>query len=805
VATVAVWLRNHDILWDLFDYSIVVAAPGRIEAGLRPFASIRSPMQSSVYLFNYATEAVFGRTYLALTLGGLVQALGGGLLLRWLVRPALGSWGSTVLTSGVVLAGLIQHMIFFYNPIGILCFSLVVLGLAIEPRLGPVLSWRAGLVLAAAFIGGINKLNYHGAALVIGGLLVLGAWAGGRLTRQDVVRAALLLAMFGLVLPLGFELAWTGATLPQWFHDVVLLPGARHEHFEQVFSPAIYLQPAFALHHHLAFPAIGGLGLLVLVVAGGWLLSDAAQRRCHWLECATRITLVLAGIVLGALLMITNHETVMLTSLAYPVMAAAIYLHGRRGALGSGHWLGGTVMGATLVWSVCGGYAAWHGSRVLYGLNPPPRAEYVRLDAAPVGLAYFQGVRLHASQLEAYKITAAQLAEHAAAEGGLKNVLLGPGLELFERGYPEAITRDAPVWYDAGTTLSGEDVGYFRQLLHGGRRHLITQRGWQAWPVAIQQMLFEDYQEENVGSRDVMYVPKIRDRVPAVNDTPGRLSWNHFHASTQSNVLITATRYSPNMELKAGPRGGVFGAEQDSNWLLPMGPRDFRGQAVAWLQPGFEKDRQVSFRIMAGEGDDAELLWETPALLTAGRPSVSIPFQLQSAGKPLHLQVVVAGEKSAEVFAGWRSVLITRAGQLDSTPPLPYLSDLQRVTPAGADATGQPLWFGRLQPTPDQIGWMTVPAISWRDYDAATRKVRVTLEFSPDTGRHCDSMEIMLAWYRAGRLEILERKQLDLRAGNQLVMESSLPESVGWVGFIAKPIGTEDLGGLMRVVSWDSL
>jgi hypothetical protein len=36
-------------------------------------------------------------------------------------------------------------------------------------------------------------------------------------------------------------------------------------------------------------------------------------------------------------------------------------------------------------------------------------------------------------------------------------------------------------------------------------------------------------------------------------------------------------------------------------------------------------------------------------------------------------------------------------------------------------------------------------------------------------------------------------------------MESSLPESVGWVGFIAKPIGTEDLGGLMRVVSWDSL
>src|SRR5690606_27193682 len=106
---------NRDILRDIFDYSIIAAAAGKVEAGFKPYVDIFSPMQSAIYLLNAAAEAVGGRTYLGLTWGGLVQAIGGAwLLLGLLWRPA-GALLALSTAMAVMLAGALQHVIFFYN------------------------------------------------------------------------------------------------------------------------------------------------------------------------------------------------------------------------------------------------------------------------------------------------------------------------------------------------------------------------------------------------------------------------------------------------------------------------------------------------------------------------------------------------------------------------------------------------------------------------------------------------------------------------------------------------------------------
>jgi len=122
-AVVAIWLRNRDILRDVYDYSTLIGAAGKTEAGFRPYTEVRSPMQTSVYYFNWLSERIFGASYLGLTWGGLVQALLGGFLLSSLLWRQIGSLNAIWFAGAIMLAGCIQHMGFFYNPGGhrVLC------------------------------------------------------------------------------------------------------------------------------------------------------------------------------------------------------------------------------------------------------------------------------------------------------------------------------------------------------------------------------------------------------------------------------------------------------------------------------------------------------------------------------------------------------------------------------------------------------------------------------------------------------------------------------------------------------------
>jgi hypothetical protein len=513
-AIVAIWWRNRDILRDLFDYSMVIGAAGKSEAGLKPYTDIRSPMQSAMYLLNHAAEVIFGRSYLGLTWGGLVQALGGTLVLRAVALRPLGAVMGTLLAAAVAMAGLVQHVVFFYNPIGILCLAIVLIGLADQPSLWPPRSWRSAVVLLALFLSGINKVNFHAVTVGIGALLLVSGWLNGRAAGRSSFGTALLLVLFGGALPLGFELAWTGAGFSEWFHNVVALPAERRGLLYAIIGWRMYLRPIHDFHHHLLIRSIGGIGLLLLLATGAWLLRDALERGRPRSDLLVRSALVLSGVVGGALLMVTNMESAMLTSLLYPVLSAALFASYRESVGPAWRGWGAAIVSALVVWSLAGGYAAWHGSRVLYGLNPPERWEYIRLNTAGPALHYFEGVRLLPAQIEANQRLAARMRELEHRPGHLSGVLFGPGLEWMERVYPDCITRHEPVWYHAGTTLRESDAAYFSQLL-GADRRLAAQRAWEIWPASIRAMLERDFEMETVSARDVLYLPRgIDSRAP---------------------------------------------------------------------------------------------------------------------------------------------------------------------------------------------------------------------------------------------------------------------------------------------------
>jgi hypothetical protein len=512
------------------------------------------------------------------------------------------------------------------------------------------------------------------------------------------------------------------------------------------------------------------------------------------------LLLVTTGCGLGALLMVTNHETIMLTSLAYPVIALALYLH-FRGADGPAEsWMGRTILGALAVWAGAGGYAAWHGSRLLYTPNPPDRSSYVTIHATSRAFAYFDGVRMPPDQIAAMEVTAAKLKTMEDPAGRLDGVLFGPGLEWLERVYPESITRYAPIGYVNGITLHAADRRYFKDVcLRHGEWRLVVQNGWQIWPESIWQMLKHDYRLETVGTRDIMYHPR-GPRPPDV-ETPSleALSPRTFRDQVGSNVLLTATHFSRGMGLHDGPGGTVFGAGQDTNWEWPLGSNHVQGSAVARLVAGREQPATVTFRIFEGN-PDTTMPWETSVTVSPVQREVAVPFSREPGGRPLWFQTVIRAEDRGAVVGGWRGLRITHSNEQDRSPPLPSAPQLSQV-PGQGGPVGDELWYAVAPEALQAAGWVRLPVENWRRAEMISGRVRVEMEFTPDPENPADPVVLALCWYRAGRFEIMMERVVDVSGTRQVAMEAMVTEPGGWIGLLTR--GGEARNHRMRITSWD--
>lgn len=803
IVTVAIWLRNHDILRDLYDYSTVIHAAGKIEAGFKPYTGVRSPMQTSVYYFNWLTEQVFGASYRGLTWGGLVQALGGGGLLMWLIARQWSFPAGVVVAAAVMLSGLIQHMVFFYNPIGILCLAIVLLGVAGKPDLWPPRRPEALIVLAALAIGGTNKINFQAFTLAMAGMLFLHAWGVRRITGRSLTLHLGGLFVAGVLVPVGFELAWTGASLREWLGDVVLRSSGRAGLIREVFSPASFLQPPRDFHHHILIRPMGGIGLLLLLTVGAWALTTAARERLYGSPWWMRLGFVLAGSAGSTLLMLSNNETVMLTSLGFLICSLALFLACRRPGVRVDLWVGRGVLVCAGFWVVGGAYSAWHASRVLYGSDPPPSSMFRRLRNAPRPLAYFEGVRFVRTELETMLDLATRLQAMEDPDGRLRGVLFGPAMEWLERAYPEAIIRGMPVWYDTETGLSEEDGPWFRQTLNEhGVDAIVTNPSWEFWPSTISHWFDVEFRSERAGAHVRLYHRRMPVSAAGESALPIPRT---FRDATGSNVALGATQSSAGLALRTKPGGAYWsdsywGANGHStwDWLLPVGK--FEGRAIVAGRLDSTHPTRVVFRIFALSDDAHELLWEHETTIDPGDCLVEIPFVVNAANRRVQLAVelpAVAGE----VHAGWAGIKISES-PVDNRESLglPFLAGLAQKKGQGEPGKMTFVQRGELALEP---GVLPVPFEQWRYHAGGESQVTVVLDLIPASPDPSLPVSVGLLWYRAGRFEILSEREFMLREPMEMVLDGTMPEPGGaWIGVWMRQPGPDGSGEKARLGSW---
>jgi hypothetical protein len=799
-AIIAIWLRNRDILRDLYDYSSVIVAAGKIEAGLRPYVDFRSTMQSATYALNRGVELLFGANYLALTWGGLIVSLGGGAALAWLWRCSFGWTAAIVLAGTVAVSGFSQHVVVFYNPVGLLCLSVVSAALAHDPRLWRLRSPEAVLACLALVLGGTNKINFHAFTCGIAALLIARAWWMKEASGRTTLASAGMLALCGAVLPLGLELLWTGATLTQWIDNVLRLPAERVGFVTEFLRRDIILQPAYDLYHHFIFKQLTLVGLLLVAgTAMGVLVGlarDPARRRAAlWLLVATPV------FALGGLLLtVTNVESLALTSLSFVVGAAALWSSFAGRLPVAARRLGAVVLPTVgLLWALVGGYAAWEGSRVMFSTAEPQRASFIRLEAPSPSLEYLRGVRLDAGLLASLQQAATELERLKAKRGNLSTVLFGPAMEWMERAYPESILRGMPVWFHVGTALRENDSPWLKQQLATKRiDRIVLNPNWESWPGPFRDYLDRDFRAVGFGS-----CLRIYEAIPpeeAAQRHPLSVAALHplmFCRRTQSNIHLGTTSLPPRMDYCDSPWGEYLGRTGSSRWVWNEGARDLSGTFVAVLDRREGPPVRIAWRIVAA--GDERVLAAGNADVSTESPQINTPFALQASAGPIRLEIEVPPADEARVTAGWRALWIRQAG-LPSPQPPPAAVDGGELGYTEIASTGAPL----IRHPPDApVGdWFPAPFEAWREHDACTPwKVRVNTKRRRDLAG--SPTIVFLVWYKAGRIEILREKMANPDDEETIELEGWMPEPGGRLGVAARAADiAQPPNCRVRIESW---
>ncbi len=788
-AAVAIWWRNHDILRDLYDASSIIVAVGKLEAGLRPYADFRSTMQSATYLLNWTVEAVFGAHYLGLVKGGLLLTLAGGALLALLWRPAFGPLGAVLLAGAVAVGGFSQHVFVFYNTLGLLCLAVVVTGLANDPRLWPPGRWDRWAVLAALVVGGANKINFQALTLGLAGLIVVLGWLARRCTVQDLLATVGLLAGAGVAAPVALELLWTGASLRTWAFNILELPSERVGFALAGFRADLLWKPPYDVHHHLIFKALNGAGLVLVVAATAvaWFQSVRPLRGGRKLAAGLVLGAGCAAVGCGGLLLTTtNVETLALTSLAFPVGAAALVAAaGPPAGSRPGRLALALVPAASLLWTAVGGYAAWQGSRVLFGDAPPQRETYLRWTHPGPTAAYLQGVRLEPGWRDSILATVKEVERIQLSDSDLSSVLFGPAFEWMERGHPGAIVREMPVWYHHGTSLSPADGPWLEAALRAkGVDRLVANPHWESWPGSFWQHLAREFHSIDLGRFARIYERRGAPRplgfaVLGVELTP----WS-FREQTGSNIHWRATEAPADTALHDSPWGAIAGRVGGLAWTWPAGAYLAQGNFVAMLHGSPEDKVEVTLRIGQQEGGQPALLFEHRVVLDAARPEVRVPFHASAGGKAVTFSIEVPAPHAHQVLGGWRDVRIGHASNHDAGPPALLRALL--AAPAPDEPAGSVTMRQRAADPASSEGWVAAPFEAWQPVSPDRREAAVAVEVQrrPDGAGH--PTLLTLAWYKAGRIEFLRQEIANPTETTRIELAAGLPEAGGWVGLLAR-------------------
>lgn len=780
VAAVALvpWMRNHRYLRDFYDYGMFVNVNARLDAGQRPFVDFATPAQSATFALNRLAEWAGGGSYVGLTRGAaaLIVLVGVSLVLllarRW--PPML----AAVFGFAIVACSASQHTIIFYNPIGVFAMALVVWSFAVAP----VWNWeqRGWHALAAAglLLGGLNKINFHllSCAMALG-WLVWGA-IETRASWRRIGATLALIVVFGGALPLGLELAWTGADWRTWYHNVVELPlGARAGRVGLLKEARVYFS---TLHDYYGPMRLAQSGLVVLLlplgaVAAAW-FAPAHGR--PWRRRGFALVAGACGALAGAALLLTNNEIAYLTVAAALVMLAGLWLGFRLPTQG---WWPRLALGApALIVGLCGWESAWLGQRSQFGHAGDPRSDYVAGETIGPEFSYLRGLRIPTGMANSLATFARY---RAAMPAEADRVFYGPGVEWLERIWPAPKVRGLPLVANA---FEGErEMRLFHENVISGEpfRHILVAEAWNSWPLAVQLAFFRGFPMERLGNHFFIY-----HRLP-----PGVL-WArplNFHGHIGGNV--ESTRLISLMPKHALADGRRFVGVDRGSGELELAASNYRSSAEAVLRrrtPGRALG-PIRFEAFAAAGDERFPRWARDIVLPENTDELVVPTgQIDASGQHLLLKVTVPEEWAGAVIAGWREPRLWDTVEGASIPPLlqeavPPLSSAtedfaEAVLPANLRGSGV---FVRDPQLVDGRCWLGSGGELWIPLAAIFNRIEIRAHAADSPPGTLPLVRV--AYYKGGRLEIFN-PTLD-RAHNSARFTAWSCESGGWLAILADP------------------
>lgn len=777
VVGIAPWVRNHGFLRDFYDYGLFINASARIEAGQRPFVDFATPAQSAALLLNHVVERLGGGTYIGMTWGAaaLIAVAAVGLLLllgrRW-------PWPlAAVLTAAIVACSASQHTILFYNPIGVFAMALVVWSFAIAPLLRREhLAWHV-IAAVGLVLGGINKLNFHllSCAMALG-WIVWGAWQA-RASWRRIAASIAFVGLFGAAVPLGLELAWTGADLRTWHHNVIELAlGARGGRVGLLTNAKLYFDTLHDYYGPLRLPHSGlvVIALPLLAMPAAWF---AAQGERSWQRGIFASVAALCGAASGAALLLTNNEIVYLTVAASLVILAGLWLGFRLPVRGAWAWL--ALGGPALIVGACGWESAWLGQRSQFGHETAPRTSYVGGASLGAEFRYLRGLAIPpamAVSLEKFSVQRAALGAEAS------RMFYGPGVEWLQRIWPSTTLRGLPLV--AAAFESERELEQVRREVIEGRtfRHLVVVEAWDSWHPSLHELMRRRFSIERVG-RFFVYHPLPEG---VLGSRP-----LEFHESIGGNV--ESTRLRSTLPLQQLPDGRRFVGTDHGSGQLRIEAPSYRISGEAVLRRFGQQAAvvPVRFEAHAVNGAARYLRWSRDLALAEGEEELVIPTgQLDASGNPLEFSVTVPPEAAGAVLAGWREPRLWNTVESERTPPriqprtvaAEHSSAELRAALLPAGLQGAEVWTreARLH---DGMCWLPPGGELWIRLPGILSRIEVVAEATDSEAGTAPRLRVV--YYKGGRLEFFN--PVFEPAANRATYPAWSCESDGWLAILADP------------------
>lgn len=775
------WWHNHDYLRDFYDYGLFINVNARLAEGQHPYVDFTTPAQSAAFLCNYAAERLGGGTFVGMTYGAAAIILLAGVGFTLLLSRRMNAWAAALVSLAIVAGSASQHTIAFYNPLGVVATALTVWAFAAAPMLRrETWAWHA-LAAAGLLLGGLNKINFHLLACAMAAGWVILAWIARRASPRRALASLAFIALFGAVLPVAVEIAWTGASWREWYYNIVELPlAARGARIDLLFSPQLYLKTLHPYYGTLRVPPIGLIGVLMplCAVLAAWRQPSAPA--APWRKAFLVLAGLLAALASSALLL-TNNEIAYVTFATALAISAALWIG--FGLRQRGVWYVAGLLLPALVLAAAGWESAWRGQRSQFGHDPHRREEYRAGETAGPAFRYLTGLQLPPGM-------AASLSDIAAWRDSLPagqrtGIYYGPGAEWLEHVWPVNKVKGLPL---VAAAFDGERENRLleTQVIAGHTfEYLLVVEAWDYWNGAVQRMLEQTAVKSYLGTSFVLY-----RKLPA-----GTLSAEPLVALNNGlGSNADSMRVISDLTLRPLPDKRLFLGTDHGDGRIDVNTPCHRIAATYVLQrtqPGTPGAITVSFA--AAARIDASLLprWHAEITLPDGQDEIDAPIdQIDGSGRPVVFTVSIPPEAAGKVQAGWRAFKLMDMPDREPNPPTLRPSKSPAV-PADAAARAAllpanlrdlPLFVRTARAGGDGL-FMPYGSETWLHAKGLLTEVVVSARQVDEL--EADFPDFRVVYYKGGRLEQFAP---DPHAPPHTARYKVwTPENGGWIGILAAP------------------